>query len=338
MIFNSKRKWFFAGLVFCFSVTLGLSPTWAASNTYNIKYATASPPGSFHVAFAEKFKELAENYSNGKLNIKVYIGGQLGSEQDNVQACSTNMIQMATMAVNNVTPFAPEVGFMTLPYMFPQIDDVYKLFRHPFMDELNNQIVATANIRAVSWLVGGYRVLTNGKKEVLDPSDLKGLTIRVPKNPIMIETYKAWGINPVPMAWTELFNALQQGVVDGQDNPHGINMAAKFFEVQKYITDIHYILWTGPCIISETFFQKLPDNLKQALVKAAKEAAEYEWKWAAEEDQKALQVCLDHGMKFSKPANNEKEWIEKGRSVWPKFYEKVGGKETVDKIQTILTR
>jgi tripartite ATP-independent transporter DctP family solute receptor len=331
-----QRKWILVGMVFCFALALIASPAMAGKKVYTIKYASSAPPGSFHVAYAEKFKELVEANSDGALKVNLFVGGQLGSEQDNVQGCSTNMIQMSTMAVNNVTPFAPAVGFMTLPYMFPNIEDAYKLLRDPFMDELNEQIVASANVRAVSWLVGGYRVLTNGKKEVLTPADLKGLTIRVPKNPIMIETDKAWGVDPVPMAWTELFNALQQGVVDGQDNPHVVNTASKFYEVQKYITDIHYILWTGPCIISEAFYQSLPADLQTVVMKAAKEAAEYEWKWVAEQDAKALQECVDNGMKFSKPANNEKEWIEKGRSVWPKFYESVGGKDTVDKILTIL--
>ena len=329
-------KWTIGLVVCCVALVFCFSGTVLANPEFKIKYAVSSPPGSFHAAYADKFKELCEKYSEGKIQVNIYGGGQLGSEQDNVQGCSTNMIQMSTMAVNNVTPFAPAVGFMTLPYMFPKIEDAYKLFKHPFMDKLNDKIVATANVRAVSWLVGGYRVFTNSKKEVSAVADLKGLTIRVPKNEIMIQAYKAWGVNPVPMAWTETFNALQQKVVDGQDNPHIVNTASKFYEVQKYITNIHYILWTGPCIMSETFYQKLPDDLKAVVNKAAKEAAEFEWQWVAEKEAAALQECLDHGMVMTEPADGEKEWIEKGRSIWPKFYDSVGGKDIVDQIMDIL--
>ncbi len=319
-----------------FALVLISAPVWAAKEDFTIKYAISSPPGSFHVAYGEKFKELAEKYSNGRIKVNLYIGGQLGSEQDNVQGASSGIIQMSTMAVNNVTPFAPAVGFMTLPYIFPKIDDAYKLFQSPFMDELNKRIVKQANIRALSWLVGGYRVLTNSKKEVKKVEDLQGLTIRVPKNQIMIATFKAWGINPVPIAWTETFNALQQKVVDGQENPNIVNAASKFYEVQKYITNLHYILWTGPCIMSETFYQSLPDDLKQVVNKSAQEAAEYEWDWVAKEDQKALQTCLDHGMVMTEPADHEKEWMARAITVWPDFYKDIGGKEIVDQVVAIL--
>jgi tripartite ATP-independent transporter DctP family solute receptor len=284
-----------------------------------------------------KFKELAEKYSDGRIQVNLFIGGQMGSEQDNVQQCSTGMLHMAIMAVNNVTPFSPAVGFMTLPYVFPKIEDAHKLFKSEFINkDLNETMVKQANVRALGWLVGGYRVLTNSKKEITTPGDLKGLTIRVPKNPIMIAAYKAWGINPVPMAWTEVFNALQQGVIDGQDNPHLVNASMKFFEVQKYITDIHYILWTGPILVSESWYQKLPDDIKPIVAKAAQEAAEHEWKWVAEKEAEALKECMNKGMKMVKPADDEKEWIEKAKSVWPQFYDSVGGKEMLDKVVAVL--
>jgi len=310
----------------------------AAAADFTCKFATANPPGSYHAICGEKFKELAEKYSGGKIEVKVYLGGQLGSEQDNVQACGTGMLHTSIMAVNNVTPFAPAVGFMTLPYIFPKIEDAYKLFKSPIMDDLNKTMVKQANVRALSWLVGGYRVLTNSKKEVRQPADLKGLTIRVPKNPIMIAAYKAWGINPVPMAWTEVFNALQQKVIDGQDNPHLVNADQKFFEVQKYITNIHYILWTGPLLASENWFSKLPKDMQEVVVKAAQEAAEYEWNWVAEKEAAALKLCLDKGMAMVEPADNEKDWIDKAKSVWPQFYESVGGKAAVDKVVETLSK
>jgi tripartite ATP-independent transporter DctP family solute receptor len=319
-------------------IGLVLSST-AFSAEVVIKAATANPPGSFHVVCLEKFKELAEKYSNGKVQVNLYIGGQLGSEEDNVQQCSTGMTHVSIMAVNNVTPYSKAVGFMTLPYIFPKLEDAYKLFKSDYVQkDLNELMIKQANIRALAWLVGGYRVLTNSKREVLTPDDLKGLTIRVPKNNIMIASYKAWGVNPVPMAWTETFNALQQGVVDGQDNPHLVNAAMKFFEVQKYITDIHYILWTGPILASETWYKKLTPEIRTVVDRAAKEAAEYEWKWVEEKESEALKECLAKGMKLSKPANDEKDWIVKAKAVWPEFYESVGGKEIVDKVQAVMAK
>jgi TRAP-type transport system periplasmic protein len=309
----------------------------AVAAEFVFKAATANPPGSYQVESLNKFKELAEKYSNGRIQVNVFIGGQLGSEEDNVQQCSTGMTHLSVMAVNNVTPYSKAVGFMTLPYIFPKIEDAYKLFKSDFMKkDLNAMMVKQANVRALSWLVGGYRAFTNSKKEVRTPDDLKGLKIRVPKNDIMIAAYNAWGVSPIPMAWTEVFNALQQGVIDGQDNPHIVNASMKFFEVQKYITNIHYILWTGPILASESWYQKLPADIRAIVDRAAQEAAEYEWKWVESHEGDALKECLSKGMKIVDPANNEKEWIEKARSVWPKFYQGMGGKEVVEKAQAIM--
>ena len=326
------------------SVVLGICIALVFSSTgfaadVIIKAASASAPDSFHAVCLNKFKELAEKYSNGKIQVNVFLGGSVGSEQDNVQQCSTGMLHVATLAVNNLTPFSPAVGFMTLPYIFPKLEDAYKLFRSDYVKkDLQELMIKQANVRALAWLVGGYRVLTNSKREVLRPADLKGLTIRVPKNDIMIASYKSWGVNPVPLAWTETFNALQQGVVDGQDNPHIVNATSKFFEVQKYITNIHYILWTGPILASETWYKKQSPEIRAIIDKAAQEAAEHEWKYVEEKEGDALKECLSKGMKISEPADNEKEWIEKARSVWPQFYDSVGGKSIVDKVQAVMAK
>ena len=326
------------------SVVLGICIALVFSSTgfaadVIIKAASASAPDSFHAVCLNKFKELAEKYSNGKIQVNVFLGGSVGSEQDNVQQCSTGMLHVATLAVNNLTPFSPAVGFMTLPYIFPKLEDAYKLFRSDYVKkDLQELMIKQANVRALAWLVGGYRVLTNSKREVLRPADLKGLTIRVPKNDIMIASYKSWGVNPVPLAWTETFNALQQGVVDGQDNPHIVNATSKFFEVQKYITNIHYILWTGPILASETWYKKQSPEIRAIIDKAAQEAAEHEWKYVEEKEGDALKECLSKGMKISEPADNEKEWIEKARSVWPQFYDSVGGKSIVDKVQAAMAK
>lgn len=300
-----------------------------------VRAATANPPGSFHAAALEKFKEVLEKESNGEFGVEIYLGGQMGSEQDNVKQCATGLLQVSIMASGNVSPFSPKVGLLTLPYIFPQIEDAYKLFRSDFMNGMADDIAKQGNVRPLAWLVGGYRVLTNSKKPVRVMEDLQGLKIRVPKVQTMLAAYKAWGIEGHPMGWTEVFNGLQQGVIDGQDNPHLVNVDQKFWEVQKYISDLHYMLWTGPILVSESWYKRLPAE-KQAMVKkAAMEAAEYEWKWVAEKEAEALQKCIDNGMQFDK-LQDEDKWIQKAKAIWPQFYAKVGGKDYVDGALAII--
>jgi len=317
-------------------VTLLMSSSAVMAKTV-IRAATANPPGSLHAAGLEKFKELIEERSNGEMTVQLYLGGQMGSEQENVKQVGSGLLQVAVMASGNVSPFSPKVGLLTLPYIFPNIEDAYTLFRSDFMDGMADDIAKEGNVRPLGWFVGGYRVLTNSKHPITKMDDLQGVKIRVPKVQTMLAAYKAWGVEGHPMAWTEVFNGLQQGVIDGQDNPHLVNVDQKFWEVQKYISDLHYMLWTGPIIVSEVWFKKLPAD-KQALVKqAAMDAAEYQWQWVADKEAGALAKCQEMGMEFSK-LEDEELWIEKAKSIWPQFYDKVGGKEYVDQALSIMNK
>lgn len=310
--------------------------TFASAEVYTIKYASASVKESYHGYCAEQFKKYAEELGKGKIKVEIFHGGQMGSEQDNVQQVSQNMVQLSTMAVNNVTPFAPIVGFCTLPYIWNTKDEAYAVLDGPVGKKLNAIMAKQGNFRALGWLVGGFRVLTNSKKPIRTPEDLKGVTIRVPKNPIMIGAYKAWGINPVPMGWTETFNALQQKVVDGQDNPYIVNYTSKFQEVQKYITNIHYILWIGPLLASEAWYSKLPDDVKKIVDEAGKKAVADERTFVETQEASALLGLVNAGMEVQQPANNEKEWIEKAQAIWPEYYDKIGGKAFVDEVVNFL--
>ncbi len=301
-----------------------------------IKFASANPDDSYHGVFGHAFKKHAEALSGGRIKVDVFLGGQLGSEQDNVNQVSSGILNMTSAAVNNVTPFAPIVGFCSLPYMWNNFEEAWAVLDSPLRDRLNDTMAEQANMRAVAWMTGGFRVLTNSKKPVRTPADLQGLRIRVPKNEIMIAAYKAWGIDPVPMAWTEVFNALQQKVVDGQDNPYAAIPAVRFDEVQDYITNIHYLLWIGPVLVNEAWYQGLDPELRGIVDEAAKLAQDEERQWAIAREGTAALQSVEAGLEITVPADNEREWIEKAKSVWPMFYDKIGGKEFVDEVVAFL--
>gem|GEM_PF-180273 len=327
-----RMKRFMAVLV----VTLLMSSSAVMAKTI-IRAATANPPGSLHAAGLEKFKELVEMRSGGEMVVRLYLDGQMGSEQKNVKQVGSGQLQVAVMASGNVSPFSPKVGLLTLPYIFPNIEDAYTLFRSDFMDDMADDIAKEGNVRPLAWLVGGYRVLTNSKQPITKLADLQGVNVRVPKVETMLAAYKAWGIEGYPMAWIEVYDGLQQGVIDGQDNPHLVNVDQEFWGVQRYITDLHYMLWTGPIIVSENWFKKLP-AYKQALIRqAALDAAEYQWQWVAAKEASALAKCQEMGMEFSE-LEDEELWIEKAKSIWPQFYDKVGGKAYVDQALSIMNR
>ncbi|MBO4317785.1 MAG: TRAP transporter substrate-binding protein [Mailhella sp.] len=301
-----------------------------------VKVATANPEGSQHVVALDKFAEVLEKGSNGAITVKKFYGAALGDEQANVKQCKDGELDVTVVACGNVTPFAPSAGVVYLPYMFPKLDDAKKLFNNAdFMKKLGDNMVKEARVRPLGWLVSGYRHITNAKKPITKMEDLKGLKIRVPAVELQLAAFRSWGIEPHPLAWSETFNGLQQGVIDGQENPHAVNRDQKFWEVQKYITEVHYLLWVGPILVSEKWYSKLDADTKALVDKAAQEAQATEWAWADEQDEVALKACLDHGMQYDKLVD-EPKWMEAARGIWPQFYDKVGGKALVDEAVAII--
>ena len=301
------------------------------------KVAVGDAHGSAQHELGKKFQEVLE--AKTKHKVKLFLNGQLGSEQDTVNDAAMGTLDLSLLAINNITPFSPTVGVFTLPYVIQSLDEAVMLTQGDIGKELTENTIRDAGVRIIGWTYTGFRVLTNSKKPVKTLADLEGLVIRVPKNEIMIDTYKSWGINPTPMAWSETFTALQQGVVDGQDNPYLTVSSMKFYEVQKYITNIRYIFSIEPLIISEMLFQDLSEEDQNAILEAGKMATEHSAQFLRDSEAAIKEDLVAKGMQIDDPADGEKEWIAKAtEAVWPKFYDSIGGKEKLDQVLKALGR
>jgi len=319
------------------ALALLLAMTTIQAKTFRMALGDAQ--GGTQWELGTKFAELFEAKTGGKHKIRLYANGQLGSEQDTVNDAAIGTLDFSVLAINNITPFSPSVGVLTLPYVIQSLDDAVKLTRGEVGRELVENTIRDAGVRIVGWAYSGFRVLTNSKRPVKTLDDLQGMIIRVPKNEIMIATYQAWGVNPTPMAWAETFAALQQGVVDGQDNPYITNHAMKFYEVQKYITNIRYIFSLEPLIISEAVFQDQKTEVQKAILEAGREASLHSVAYINATEASIKQDLAAKGMEISDPANDEKEWIEKATAaVWPQYYESIGGKAKLDQVLKLLGR
>lgn len=171
-----------------------VSPASAAEKKIVMRYSHSSSAmvKEPHHAAALDFKNYVEKATNGKVDVQIYPGSQLGGEERSFQDIQQGVIQIASLAVNNVTVFSPSMGVFDLPYMFTNYEDCYKLIDQNW-DEINKRMIAESGNMAVGWLVQGFRVLSNSKHPIRTVEDLKGLKIRVPNNPIMIATFRAWG-------------------------------------------------------------------------------------------------------------------------------------------------
>ncbi|MDP5292050.1 TRAP transporter substrate-binding protein [Oceanimonas sp. CHS3-5] len=303
------------------------------------RIAVGDAAGSAQHQLGLKFSEAFAEKTDGKHDTQMFLNGQLGDEQATVNDASMGLLDFSILAINNVTPFSPSVGVLTLPYMMQSLDDAVTLTQGEVGQQLVENTVRDAGVRIVGWTYTGFRVLTNSQKPVEKLSDLQGLKIRVPNNEIMIDTYRAWGINPTPMAWSETFTGLQMGVVDGQDNPYITVSSMKFDEVQKYITNIRYLFSIEPLVMSEAVFQEQPEDVQQAILEAGKVATKHSAEWLVAQEDKIKTELVEKGMEITEPAGGEQEWIDKAVSqVWPKYYDQLGGKEELNKILKSLGR
>jgi tripartite ATP-independent transporter DctP family solute receptor len=303
-----------------------------------LKIGLGDPIDSDQGVLALRFKDIVEKTSQGDYKVDIFPAGQLGDEQKMVKDARRGSIDGAVVAINNITPFSKTAGVLTLPYLVQSFDDAVKVTTGDMGDKWRATLKKDVGVRLLGWGYSNFRVLTNSKKPVKNLGDLKGLKIRVPKNPIMIASWQALGAEPIPMAWPETFTALQQRVVDGQDNPHAVNYTMKFYEVQKYTSECHYLFSLQPLIFGEKFFQSLSAEDQAMFTRAGLEAQLYNLQFSLTESEKAKQNMIKEGVEYME-IEDEDQWAKIAvEKVWPKFYESVGGKSAVDEVVKALGR
>lgn len=303
------------------------------------RMAVGDAEGGTQFAMGQKFAELIHEKTDGQISVDMFPNGQLGDEQSTLNDAAMGLLDLSVLAINNITPFSPSVGVLTLPYVITSPEDAKTLTQGEVGQQLAENTIRDAGVRILSWAYSGCRVLSNSSKPVATPDDLNGLTIRVPRNEIMIASYQEWGVNPLPMAWTETFTALQQGVVDGQDNPYITINAMRFYEVQDYITDICYVFSLEPLVIGESKFQSLSPEMQEVVLEAAEETTEYSYNYLLDTEESIKQALVEeHNIQIIEPANDESEWIERATNIWPQFYDSIGGEERLEEALHALGR
>ena len=221
---------------------------------------------SFHVA-ALKLKEVVEAESNGELSITIFPNAKLGDERTLLENIRMGVVDLAIVTGGPIINFMPEFGVFDLPFLFRDEEHAYKVLDGKVGQDM------LARMDKAGW-VGlaygerGFRDLTNSKREVARPDDMKGLKIRLMENPVYVETFRALGANAVPMAWTETLTALQQGTIDGQENPLNVIVAFKLYDSQKFLTLTHHTYSPNVIMMSKRCWNSLKPE-QQALVKKA---------------------------------------------------------------------
>ena len=281
--------------------------------------------------------KLVKKLGADRIEIQEFPAGQIGSEERSFQDVQQGILQMTVLAVNNASIFAPSLGAFDLPYIFKSVKEFDDCVDQNW-DLINKRMEAESGTIAIAWHSQGFRFITNSKQPVAKLADLAPVKIRTPNNPIMIGVYRAWGTDPVPMAMDETFNALQQKVVDGQENSYVVFASNKFEEVQKYMTELRYKLQIIVMVVNDTWLKKQPADIQQAILEGGRLATENNRKMIAEMETDLVKVLKDKGVEILAKPEDEPVWQEKAMGVWPQFYDKIGDISLLDTMMKSLGR
>ncbi len=271
-----------------------------AAGPQTIKLAhVVNEKDGFHIA-ALKFKELVEARTKGAVKVEVFPNASLGDERTLIEGMQIGTIAMGVITNGPVANFLPEIAAFEMPFMFASPEEAYKVLDGPVGQKVLAKLDAI-NLKGLAYAERGFRNLTNSKKVVKTPADMAGLKIRVMENPVYIDTFKTLGTNAVPMAWTEALTALQQGTIDGQENPINVIYSFKLNETQKYLTMTKHSYAPALFLMSKKVFGSFNKETQDILMKAAQEAAVHERKWNAEQLAEQLKALKEKGMQITDP-------------------------------------
>lgn len=269
---------------------------------------------------AEKFAQMVAEKTGGQVKIEIYPNSTLGGDRDMAEGMQMGSVDFALIA-GVLGNFEKSFQILELPYLFNDEEHLRKVIYGPIGQELLERLRTNANIRGLAFWERGSRQVTSNKP-INSIEDIKGLKIRVPEIPAMVEVWKAMGANPTPMAWSEVYSALEQNVIEAQENPIPYIYAAKIYEVQKYLAITNHKYEYVVLAMSELTYNKLTPEQRKAIEEAAVEATKYENQLVKEKTQEYLEAMKAKGMQVTYP--DIEPFKEKARSVHRSYAEKLG--------------
>ena len=243
----------------------------AAGAQTTFKMNISVPQNSHYGAAVDEFAKQVEQRTSGRYKIQNFYASALGAERESVEAVQLGTLDMTMTSTGPVPNFVPEVAILDIPFLFRDYAHARATLDGPIGQEMLSKF-ESKGMKALAWGENGFRHMTNSRHAVNGPADLKGLKMRTMENPVHIQAYKGFGIIPTPMAISEVFTALQQGTVDGQENPISVIQSWKFDQVQKHLTLTGHVYSPAVFLMGKGLWDKLAAADKQAFMDAVKEA------------------------------------------------------------------
>ncbi|MDL2272541.1 TRAP transporter substrate-binding protein [Desulfovibrio sp. OttesenSCG-928-I05] len=319
-----------------FSLALCGLLTAAVAVSATVKTAEASSPIKIRVAHIEaedrsthksllKFKEQVEKESGGKLVVEIFPNGVFGGDMASIQGVETGTIEMSLPATSVMASYDERFGLLDMPFLFKSEKAIFSALDGD-VGKLYTEILEKYGFHVLGYNYNGPRCMSNNTRPLTEPADLKGLKMRVMESPVFIDMFNALGANPTPMSFGEIFTALQQGTVTGQENAPSLVYASRFYEVQKFYSITNHTFSIMAILMSKDFFDDLPADL-QAIVKKASDEwlVTYQRKLESDETADYIKRLEEKGMaiNYITPENHAK-FVQAVQPMYAKNLAKIG--------------
>jgi tripartite ATP-independent transporter DctP family solute receptor len=271
--------------------------------------------------------------TNGRYKLQYFPSGALGGEREMLEAVQLGTQDMIITSTGPVGNFVPETRIVDIPYLFRDYEHARKVLDGPIGQDILTKFPAKGLV-AISWMENGFRHITNSKRPVKTPEDVKGLKIRTMENKVHMEAFKAMGALPTPMNMNEVFTALQTGTVDGQENPIPVILANKLYTVQKYVTLDSHVYSPALLIINKGLWDKISDADKAAFQEAAKIALAANRKKVNDDEANGIEVMTKAGTEVITKVDNA-AFQKAVASAYTNSYNKEFGEANIKKIMDV---
>lgn len=308
-----------------------LVPPGAASAETAIKLGHDQPESSPHHQAALKWKDLVESRSGGKVSVQIFPASMLGSGTQMVEQVQAGALEAAALPTAWIAPLAPSLSVLDLPFLFPSREVAYRVIDGPVGKGILQPLNKVA-IEGVAFWESGFKQFT-GDFPIRTPDDYKGHKIRTMPAPVIQEQFKAFGATPTPINFKELYSALQQKVVDGQENPIATIASMRFYEVQEHMTLSDHGFLAYVFMFSKPFLDSQPAEVRKVLVEAAAEARDYQRKIIQAAEAKNLEIFRKGGVKITKLSSDQRAAFERASQKVHVWYANKYGSGTLDKIK-----
>ncbi len=310
--------------------------TLAVSTFAAMAFGTAAQAADFNFTFAHvlvestpnaraavKFKEEVERNSNGRIQINVRPAAQLGGDVEIIEQTQMGLVHIAIPPTGNLANFEPKMYLLDLPFLMTDNESMKAVLDGEVGEELL-KLLEKSNLKGINYWGAGFRNMTNNIRPITKPDDLKNIKMRVLQAPTTLATYRAYGANPTAMAFTEVYNGLQQGVVEGQENPLANIYSMKFYEVQKYMTRTSHVYHTYAAVMNKAAWESLPDDLKKVVKDAFDVARDYARELTDEDESRIIEEIKDKIEIIDLTPEGREAFIKASEPVYKEFEKRVG--------------